>query len=77
MKMALLYMDKNIFSNPRWDAKLLITYHDEVQLEVREDQAEAVGKLIVRCFEQAGTFFKLNCPITGEFAIGKSWAETH
>ena len=51
--------------------------HDEVQAEVRSDQADAYGKLAVECLEAAGAFYNLNCPLTGEYKVGDSWADTH
>lgn len=51
--------------------------HDELQLEVRPELAEVVGQIAVRCFERAGEHFNFRCPITGEYRVGTSWAETH
>lgn len=76
-KVALIFMNKLIFTNPKYDAKLLITYHDEVQVEVKEEQADEVGKLLVECFRKAGRFLKTYCPIDGEYKVGNNWAETH
>lgn len=76
-KVALIFMDKNIFQKEQYKAKLLITYHDEVQVQAKSDQAETVGNLLVKCFETAGTFLKTSCPITGEFKIGYNWGDCH
>ncbi len=51
--------------------------HDEVQAEVREDQADKYGRLAVSCLEAAGIELGLNCKLTGEYKVGSSWAETH
>ncbi len=51
--------------------------HDEVQLDVKTELAETVGKEAVKAFEEAGRYFKFNCPITGQYKIGHNWAETH
>jgi DNA polymerase-1 len=51
--------------------------HDEVQAEVRADQADDYGRLAVSCLEAAGSFYNLNCPLTGEYKVGDSWADTH
>ena len=59
------------------DARLVAHVHDEVQLEVRNDQAEYVGKLAVFCMKRAGESFKFKCPLDGEFKIGNNWADTH
>jgi DNA polymerase I-like protein with 3'-5' exonuclease and polymerase domains len=57
--------------------KLVANVHDEIQCEVREADAELVGKLGVKSIEQAGKDFKLRCPLTGEYKVGLSWKETH
>ena len=59
------------------DARLVAHVHDEVQLEVRSDKAEFVGKLAVFCMKRAGESFKFKCPLDGEFKIGNNWADTH
>ena len=51
--------------------------HDEVQAEVRGDQADKYGRLAVSCLEAAGIELGLNCKLTGEYKVGSSWAETH
>lgn len=51
--------------------------HDEVQAEVRSDQADKYGRLAVSCLEAAGIELGLNCKLTGEYKVGSSWADTH
>ena len=51
--------------------------HDEVQIETPEEFAEDVGKTVVWAIEEAGRRLGSNCPLTGEYDIGSSWAETH
>ena len=51
--------------------------HDEVQAEVREDQADKYGRLAVSCLEAAGIELGLNCKLTGDYQVGSSWADTH
>ena len=51
--------------------------HDEIQLEVKEGMADEVGKLAVECIARAGDFFGVRCELTGEYRVGKNWAETH
>ena len=59
------------------DYMQLVWCHDEIQCAVREEIAEHVGKLAVKAIEDVGVEYKLNCPITGEYAIGDNWKETH
>ena len=76
MKKALV-----IFSEfaQKWglDYKLLGSIHDEYQLEVREDQAENAGYLMVESIKAAGISFNLRCPLDGEYKTGDSWDQTH
>lgn len=53
------------------------TVHDELQFEVDEEHVDQVGRRLVRAIEDAGTHFQLRIPLTGDYQIGDSWAETH
>lgn len=75
-KIALLYIDKYILQRYD-DVKLLISYHDEAQLEVPEHLAEEIAEKMVECMRKAGTFLKFACPIDGEAKIGFNWKDTH
>ena len=76
MKKALCILDEYA---TLWglDYKFVGNIHDEIQTEVREDQAEQFGRLAVSCIEAAGNYYKLNCPLAGEYKIGDNWSETH
>ena len=76
MKEALVLLDKKI-KEGAYDAKFVANVHDEWQLEVREDQAEPVGKAGVECIRKAGEALQLACPLDGEYSIGDNWSETH
>jgi DNA polymerase I-like protein with 3'-5' exonuclease and polymerase domains len=60
-----------------FDYKQLGVIHDEIQIECSPDDAEAIGYLIVDAMECTTAYYKLNCPITGTFKIGRNWNETH
>jgi DNA polymerase I-like protein with 3'-5' exonuclease and polymerase domains len=53
--------------------------HDEVQLVVQGGQgkAEQVGKVAIKAIEMTGTYYGIKLPLTGEYNIGKNWADTH
>jgi DNA polymerase I-like protein with 3'-5' exonuclease and polymerase domains len=51
--------------------------HDEIQLQVRKEIAEDVGKISVQSIQNAGKVLGFRCPLDGEFKIGSNWAETH
>jgi len=59
------------------DAKLMLHVHDEVQLEVHPDHAEAVGRMAKQSMIDAGLYFKFDCPTDGKYSVGNNWAETH
>lgn len=51
--------------------------HDEIQLQVRTEIAEDVGRLSVQAIREAGESLGFRCPLDGEYKIGRNWAETH
>jgi len=76
MKRAVVILDH--FSQVyKIDYKLVGQIHDEIQVEVKEKQAEFFGDLAVNCIRRAGKDFKLNCPLDGNYKIGTTWRETH
>ena len=76
MKTALVLLYNKI-KELNLDAKFVANIHDEWQIEVREDQAETVGKLGVEAIQDTATLLNLNCPLDGEYKIGENWRETH
>tara|TARA_Y100000361_G_scaffold129731_1_gene125354 strand:- start:1556 stop:3349 length:1794 start_codon:yes stop_codon:yes gene_type:complete len=76
MKTALVLLYNKI-KELNLDAKFVANIHDEWQIEVREDQAETVGKLGVEAIQDTATLLNLNCPLDGEYKIGENWSETH
>ena len=76
MKKALVLLDEYA---KLWniDYKFIGNIHDEIQTEVRADQAVDFGRLAVSCIEASGVHYKLNCPLAGEYQIGNNWSETH
>lgn len=51
--------------------------HDEIQYEVREDQAELLAETVAGCFKEAGEYFNTFCPLAGDYKIGNNWKESH
>lgn len=76
MKQAAIILDRWIRERGL-DAKLVATVHDEFQFECAADCAAAVGELGVKAIEEAGRVLGIRCPLTGEYKVGRSWAETH
>ncbi len=76
MKKALvLFYDKTKVN--KWPVKLVANVHDEFQLEVPKEYATIVGEAAKRSIVEAGEYFKLRCPLDGEYKIGANWRETH
>lgn len=59
------------------DAFQVAVVHDEMQYDCAEDCAEEVGKILRRHIIEAGEYYKLCCPLDGEYVIGNNWLETH
>ena len=76
MKQALVLMFAE-FRRQKLDVIPLLNVHDEVQLSVNEEDADAVGTLAARAIKEAGESFQFRCPLGGDYKVGRSWAETH
>ena len=76
MKKALCIFYDKIKAN-KWPVKLVANVHDEFQFECSPEIAEEAGKAARMSIIEAGEFYKLRCPLDGEYKIGKSWRETH
>lgn len=68
---------REIERNFKNDAFIMGWIHDEVQIACKPEVAEDVGSLSLRMAEETGNHFKMSIPITAEFNIGRTWAETH
>lgn len=81
MKKALVIADKRLQVEaklkPGVDYEFVQNSHDEWQVQTRRDNAELVGAILKTSIGYAGAEFKLRVPLTGDYKIGKSWAETH
>lgn len=76
MKKALTLLNLNLKLNTI-DAKIVANIHDEWQIEVKESQADYVGRAGVQAIKDASEYYKMRCPLDGEYKIGDSWYETH
>ena len=59
------------------EAKLVVQAHDEWQLECKFYNVDIVGRAAVKCIEKVTEQFNMFCPLTGEYQVGTSWADTH
>jgi DNA polymerase-1 len=78
MKRACVNAHQAISENA-WKAQPLqvVAAHDEWQFEVHPEDSDKLGKLLVTAIEQAGRDYNMACPLTGEYAVGNTWADTH
>ena len=76
MKKALVLFNDKIKAH-RWPVKFVANVHDEFQFECHPDIAELAGKAAKQSIIDAGTYFKLRCPLDGEYKVGRSWRDTH
>jgi DNA polymerase I-like protein with 3'-5' exonuclease and polymerase domains len=51
--------------------------HDEVQVACRADIADDIGKIIVKCAQNAGERYGFSVRLDSEYIIGANWSETH
>jgi DNA polymerase-1 len=56
------------------DARLIMQVHDELVLEVRDDQVENVKRLLREQMESAA---QLSVPLLVEVGVGRNWDEAH
>jgi DNA polymerase I-like protein with 3'-5' exonuclease and polymerase domains len=76
MKKALVLFHDKTKAN-KWPVKLVANVHDEFQLEVPKIYATIVGEAAKQSIVEAGLYFKLRCPLDGEYKVGNNWRETH
>jgi DNA polymerase I-like protein with 3'-5' exonuclease and polymerase domains len=76
MKKALVLLDDHLRKH-KIPYGFCANVHDEMQIETRAEFAEIVGKLAVQSIQEAGEYFNLFCPVTGEYKYGNTWRDTH
>jgi DNA polymerase I-like protein with 3'-5' exonuclease and polymerase domains len=59
------------------DANIMAWVHDEIQIQVRERDADHVGDIVRRSAEAAGEAWSFTLPVAAEWQLGDSWADTH
>lgn len=74
VKLATIYMNRYLQD---FDAHQVLHFHDEMQIECKEEDAPTISALAEKAFQQAGEYLKINVPIVGSPKVGKNWYETH
>ena len=78
-KATKLHYDRMVENGYEYDKDWFFSanVYDETQQAVREDLAEFAGESMRLAFKEAGEYFKLNCPMDGEYKIGQNWSDCH
>ena len=73
IKLAMIKLD-NWLAGAQVDAKVILQVHDELVLEVREDQLQTVRETVCRLMSEAA---ELSVPLLVEAGAGNNWDEAH
>ncbi len=76
MKWTMVLLDEWL-TEANIDFMKIIDMHDEGQLEVRKDQAHLAGSMACLAIRQVGKMLGLNCPLDGDYKVGRNWADCH
>lgn len=80
MKRALVIADETLQSlalEPGVDYEFVLNIHDEWQVETTDAHTKEIGQALVQAIEKAGEYYNTLCPLTGDYKVGHSWADTH
>jgi DNA polymerase-1 len=72
MKLAMIAVDRELGARPQLKAKLLLQVHDELVLEVSEEDVEATARLVKTTMEGVQS---LKVPLVVEVSVGPNWDE--
>jgi DNA polymerase I len=72
IKYALVFVDERI-KKEGIDGKIILTVHDEIVCEVREDQAEAFAPILSEEMCRAGELFLKKVPVKSDPFVGDVW----
>lgn len=76
MKYYLVELNKQLTLN-NYDFAFVGNIHDEVQMQVKEEHAEAAARIAEQCFKTVEQELSWRCQLDGEAKIGNNWADTH
>lgn len=75
LKIAMIDLHKELMENySREEVKMILTVHDELVFEVRDDKLEEVAKLVRDSMENPKGF-KLDVPIKVDVEYGQNWGD--
>ena len=59
------------------DFEFVGNFHDEVQIETKEEHAQFIGQQACASIATAAEALRFRCPLAGAFSVGRTWADTH
>lgn len=62
---------------PRYGAFMNVQVHDEILIEVPEENAEEVSTIVKREMENTGEFFNMSVPLKADPKIADNWHDAH
>ena len=73
IKLAMIKIHRQI-NKENLKSKLIMQIHDELLLEVHQDEIDYISKMVIEYMRDA---MKLDVPIEIDFGVGPSWYEAH
>lgn len=73
IRVACIKLDRYAEENPKYDIKLIMTVHDEIVIECKEEYAELVAKECCDIMKSCAKGFV--CPLEAEYGIGNDYSE--
>ncbi|MBL0712345.1 MAG: DNA polymerase I [Desulfosarcina sp.] len=73
IKLAMIEVDRHL-ADQRYRARMLLSVHDEIVLEVPLEEIDPVGAMVRSAMEN---IWELAVPLKVNLAVGQNWAEAH
>ena len=73
IKTAMIHVDKHL-DEENMDARIIMQVHDELVLEVADDELDSVKKMLERVMSNA---VKLTIPLLVDVGVGENWDQAH
>ena len=72
-----LWFIEKLIKEQKLDAKLMISYHDEVQYDVHPDDVEKFKQVLQQAVLETDKYYKVKCPNAIDIKTGKNWRDCH
>ena len=73
IKLAMIEVDRRLLAE-KYQAKMLLSVHDEIVLEVPPEEIDPVGAMVRAAMEE---IWELAVPLKVNLAVGANWSEAH